>query len=426
MLDIINKTVWGTPLLLLLLGTGLLFSARLGFFQLRHFPYILKNTFITLFKRNEKNGTSQLRAVSTSLAAAMGTGNIVGVATALTIGGAGAIFWMWVSAILGMALVYAENYLAVTFGKGGAMAYLGSIFDRRIPAVLFAACCALAAFGMGNMTQSNAISSALSAELDIPVIGTGIVVALICAAVISGGAGRIGSVTGVMIPLLSVVYFAAALSVILCNADKLAGAFSDIISGAFGLRQAGGGISGALIGRAVSVGLRRGVFSNEAGLGSSAVLHSSSECNDPQLQGMWAVFEVFLDTIVCCTLTALVILSSGAMESGMTGTELVTKAFSGSLGGVAEGFVTAAIVFFAFATIIGWYYCGECGAVYIFGDRAKPFYRAVFIILTAVGAMAELENIWTLSDIFNGLMAFPNLIGLLILRKNVRFDKYKK
>ncbi|MBQ7047226.1 MAG: sodium:alanine symporter family protein [Oscillospiraceae bacterium] len=270
MLDKINVIVWGTPLLVLLLGTGLLFTVRLRAFQFKDFSYILKSTFFSLFQKDEenRNGTSQLRAVSTSLAAAMGTGNIVGVATAISIGGAGAIFWMWVSAFLGMALVYAENYLATLFrssDKGGAMAYLEYGTGRRFPAVLFAACCALAAFGMGNMTQSNAISSALFVSLDIPPLWTGLAVALICGLVIIGGAKRIGSVTGIMIPCLAILYFGAALFVIFSNISEVPDVFADIFGSAFGLRQAGGGISGAVIGRAINVGLRRGVFSNEAG-----------------------------------------------------------------------------------------------------------------------------------------------------------------
>lgn len=433
MLNLVNNIVWGKPLLFLLLGTGMVYTVRLRFFQIIKFPQIMKHTFFSLFhdksriQCSEKGSISQFQAVSAALAAAMGTGNIAGVATALTIGGAGSIFWMWISAIMGMALVYGENYLGVVYrrridGKwyGGPMAYLEYGAGKKGLAVMFAVCCAFAALGMGNMTQVNSISSSLEGCFGIPPIMTGTAVALISGIIISGGIKRIGSVTQILIPFLSLIYIAAAVFIIMCNYERIPAAFSEIFNGAFGLRSVGGGISGAVISRSVNAGLRRGVFSNEAGLGSSAVLHSSADCRSPEQQGMWAVFEVFTDTIVCCTLTALVILTTGVMESGRNGVMLVTEAFGKETGVFAPYFITAAVSLFAFATIIGWFYCGECAVTYIFGDAAILFYKLLFLIFIFIGAVAELEAVWTVSDIFNGLMAFPNLSGLILLRKEVK------
>lgn len=436
--DIINNIVWGKPLLFLLLGTGLLYTVRLGFFQIVKFPQIMKCTFFSLFhdksrtRCSEKGSISQFQAVSAALAAAMGTGNIAGVATALTIGGAGAIFWMWVSAVLGMALVYGENYLGTVYrrridGKwyGGPMAYLEYGAGKKGLAVMFAVCCSLAALGMGNMTQVNSISSSLEGCFGISPAVTGAAAVLICGVIISGGIKRIGSVTQILIPVLSVAYIGAAVFIIVCNCERIPAAFSEIFRGAFGIRSVGGGISGAVISRSINAGLRRGVFSNEAGLGSSAVLHSSADCRDPGQQGMWAVFEVFADTIVCCTLTALVILTTGVMDGGSDGVMLVTEAFGKETGKLAPYFITAAVSLFAFATIIGWFYCGECAVTYIFGDAGIPFYKLIFLAFVFVGAVAELEAVWTVSDIFNGLMAFPNLTGLILLRKEVRTVQIK-
>ncbi|MGN0622246.1 MAG: alanine/glycine:cation symporter family protein [Porcipelethomonas sp.] len=432
MIEKINNIVWGTPLLLLLLGTGLAISIRLKFFQLRRFGFILNNTLFSLFRdkkavtSEDKDSISQFKAVSTALAAAMGTGNIAGVATALTIGGPGAIFWMWVSAILGMALVYAENYLGTIYRKkkngvwyGGPMAYLELGTGKRLPAVLFAAFCCLASLGMGNMTQINSISSVLYDSFGTDPLIIGIAAALIAAAVISGGIKRIGSASQIIIPVLSLAYISAALFIIMRHYRNLPEAFGSIFKGAFGIAQAGGGISGAIISRSISTGLRRGVFSNEAGLGSCSLLHSSADGKNPEQLGMWAVTEVFIDTIICCTVTALAVLSSGVLGSGKDGAPLVTEAFRSCFGSAAPYFIAAAIALFAFATIIGWFYCGECSVRYLFGSTGIGFYKFVFIAFIIIGSVSELEAVWAVSDIFNGLMAIPNLTGLIILRKKV-------
>lgn len=433
MFDFINKIVWSELLLFLLLGTGVIISLRLKFFQVLKFPYIIKNTLLSLFRdkntrKSGNGGISQLQTVSTALAATMGTGNIVGVASALTIGGAGAVFWMWVSAFLGMALVYAENYLGTLFkrktGKGitgGAPAYLEYGTGKKYLAVMFCIFCSLASLGMGNMTQINSISSAAQDAFGFPPIYTGIIAAVIVFIIISGGIKRIGKTSQILIPILSVVYIGAAIIIIVKNYYAVPSALRSIFSEAFGISAVGGGISGEIIKRSINVGLRRGVFSNEAGLGSSSLLHTATENADPHKQGLWAVFEVFADTIVCCTVTAFAVLTSGSMASGKNGAALIAETFRSVMGSIAPFFTSLSILLFAFATLISWFYCGECCVRYIFGKKALAFYRIIFTFCVVIGAYARLETVWTISDIFNGLMAFPNLAGLYLLRKKVKF-----
>lgn len=433
MFEFINKIVWSDFLLFLLLGTGLIISLRLKFFQILKFPYILKNTFFSLFRdkntrKSGKEGISQFQTLSTALAATMGTGNIVGVASALVIGGAGAIFWMWVSALLGMSLVYAENYLGTVYKRktgngviGGAPAYLEYGTGKKYLAVLFCIFCSLASLGMGNMTQINSISSAADDAFGFPPVYTGIIGAVIVFIIISGGIKRIGKVSQILIPILSIVYIGAAIIIIIKNFRAVPEALQSVFTGAFGIKAMGGGISGEIIKRSINTGLRRGVFSNEAGLGSSSLLHTATENADPHRQGLWAVFEVFADTIVCCTVTAFAILTSGSLSTGKNGAALISETFRNVLKDFSPFFTSLSILLFAFATIISWFYCGECCVKYIFGKKAIAFYRVIFTFCVVIGAYAKLETVWTVSDIFNGLMAFPNLAGLLILRKKIKF-----
>lgn len=432
MIEFINDFLWGYILLIFLLGIGLIISFRIHFFQILKFPYILKNTLISLFKKQkkpdkEKAGISQFQAVCTSLAATMGTGNIAGVATAITLGGAGAIFWMWISALIGMALVYAENNLSAIYRKknngewlGGPMAYLENGAGKKNLAVLFAVFCILASFGMGNMTQVNSISSSISDCFGISDLTTGIITAILAFAVISGGIKRIGKVSVILLPFLSAAYIIAALLVIIKNRDNLSDSLHMIFSGAFGLKATGGGICGEIVRKGLSTGLRRGVFSNEAGLGSSALLHCSAENATPKSLGMWAIFEVFTDTIVCCTLTALAILTSKAFLSEKDGVLLVTESFKSLMGNTASVFMSFSIALFAFATLISWFYCGESSVRYIFGKNGIAYYKILFLFFILLGATAQLRTVWAISDIFNGLMAIPNLIGIFLLRKKIK------
>lgn len=435
MLEIINKLVWSNFLLILLLGTGLILSIKLKFFQILKFPYIIKNTLFSLFcdkttRKTKAGGVSQLQSLSTALAATMGTGNIVGVATALTAGGPGAIFWMWISAILGMALVYAENYLGTLFARkrkdvtvSGTVAFLEYGTGKKFPAVLFCIFCSLASLGMGNMTQINSISEAVSNSFGVPPLYTGIVASVIIFAVISGSIKRIGKVSQLLIPILSGIYIITTIIIIVSHSSSLPQTLAEIFRGAFGIKAVGGGISGEIIKRSINTGLRRGVFSNEAGLGSSSLLHSATENASPHRQGLWAVFEVFTDTIICCTLTALAIMTTGSLSSGKTGVSLAAEAFGSIMGSFSHIFTSVSIVLFAFATLISWYFCGECCVKYIFGRRAISFFRIIFAFCVIIGSYSRLETVWLISDIFNGLMAFPNLAGLIILRKHVRFEK---
>ena len=427
MLEKINSAVWGEGLLFLILATGLFLSFKMRFFQFTHFGGIIKNTIGSLFRCHDKKcdekSITPFQALSTALSATMGTGNIIGVASALAMGGAGAIFWMWISAVLGMMTIYAENYLGTLYrykndrGEwiGGAMAYMEKGLGSRCLAVIFSVCCILASFGMGNMAQISSISDAFSLSFSVKPVITGTVTAILIFIIIMGGIKRVGNVTQLIIPVLSAVYIISAFIIICINYKNIPHAFSEIINQAFSPKAAGGGICGT----AVSIGLRRGVFSNEAGLGSSGMLHSASSVENPHIQGMWGIFEVFADTIVCCTLTALVILSTGAHKTGNDGVMLVTHAFSKELGGIAPIFISTAVSLFAFATIIGWFYCGECAVTYIFGSCSIPFYKFIFLISAFAGAVSGLEAVWTISDIFNGLMAIPNLTGLLLLRKEI-------
>ncbi len=431
MIGYLNNIVWGYILLVLMLGTGIYFTVKLKAFQFLHIPSIMKNTFFSVFskKNSQKNssGISPFQAASAALAAAMGTGNIIGVASALVIGGPGAVFWMWISAFFGMALVYAENYLGTVFSKNGKVkgtpAYLEYGTGKKYLAAAFCLFCSLASLGMGNMTQINSVSSAFHDTFGIPPIYTGLLCALPVFFIISGGIKRIGKLSAVLIPVLSFLYIAAALFIIVKFKNRLPEAFCEIFKGAFGIKAAGGGISGELIRRTVSTGLRRGVFSNEAGLGSSPLFHSESESSDPQRQGQWAAAEVFIDTVICCTVTALTVLVSGSLSSGTNGAALISETFSKAFGNAAPYFTSLSVALFAFATLISWYHCGKVCTSYIFGIKAEPFYRIIFVFCVVIGSYTKLETVWSLSDLFNGLMAIPNLTGVIMLRNKVTIRK---
>ncbi len=420
-------------MLILILGTGLYFSIKTGFFQIRKFPLAIKQTIFPALKegRAEKNGKnlSQFQAMATALAASMGTGNIAGVATALVIGGPGAIFWMWVSAILGMMLVFCENVLGIYYRYknkrsewiGGPMVYIEKGLNMKWLGGLYAFFCLLASFGMGNLVQSNSISTALFSAFKIPEALSGGITALLAGIVIIGGLKKVGKAAEKVIPAVSVLYILGAIIAIVLNFKELPNAFKSIFSEAFGIMPAAGGISGALVKKAASVGVRRGIFSNEAGLGSSAIAHASAEAGGAVKQGLWGIFEVFVDTIICCTLTALVLLSSKVLEhrGELDGAPLVIAAFSKSFGGFAGVFISASLSLFAFATLIGWSFYGAKAAEYLFGPQKVIFYKIIFSMGIFIGAVLEIETVWKLSDIFNGLMALPNLVALLLLSKVV-------
>lgn len=425
--DIINSIdafVWGPPMLVLLLGSHIFLTFRTGFIQ-RKLPTAIK---LSVTKDPDAPGDiSQFGALCTALSATIGTGNIVGVATAITAGGPGAIFWMWISALVGMMTKYAENVLGNRYryrdaqGKwvGGPMVYIERGLGCRWLAVLFAVFCAAASFGIGNMTQANSISGALASSFGLSPLAVGIAVATLAGVVILGGIKRLASVTERLVPFMAVTYTLGGVLIICLNWRGIPAAFSAILSDAFTLRAAGGGAVGFILSDAVRYGVARGVFTNEAGLGSSVIVNSASNVKEPVRQGMWGIFEVFFDTIVMCTITALAILTSGAHLLGGDGAELAIAAFSSGFGRFGGVFITLAVCCFAFATILGWSYYGERAVDYLFGARARIGYRLCFIGMTVVGCVGSLQLVWSVSDTFNGLMALPNLIAVLLLSPEV-------
>jgi AGCS family alanine or glycine:cation symporter len=421
---IINGIVWGPPMLILLVGTGVYLSIRTHFFSVLKLGYVLKNTFFKMFSK-ETHGEGDItpfQAVATALAATVGTGNVAGVATAIALGGPGAIFWMWVSAIFGMTTKFGEVVLAIKYREktedgryvGGPMYYITKGLKWKWLAVIFAVFGALAAFGIGNMVQSNSVAASLQESFSIPPLVTGIVLAVLAAMVILGGIKRIGAVTEKLVPFMAAIYILGALFIIIVNGTHIPEAFGLIFKYAFTPAAASGGFVGATIASAMRRGISRGVFSNEAGLGSAPIAHAAATTDHPVRQGLWGVFEVFMDTIVICTITALTILVSGLWDSGVTGAALTTQAFNEAIpnGGYI---VSIGIVMFAFSTILGWSYYGERCVEYLFGEKAITPYRIIWIPVIIVGSIGGLEFLWDLADTLNGLMAIPNLIAVLAL-----------
>ena len=552
----INGVVWGIPMLVLIIATGIYMTVRTHFFQITRIKHWANETFLAIFKKKsvtktkEKKAISQFQALSTALAATIGTGNIAGVATAIAVGGPGAVFWMWLSAFFGMMTNYSENVLGIFFRKkndhgewsGGAMYYINEgLKDRKgfkhiakPLAVLFSVFCVLASFGIGNMTQVNSISSAMKSNFNIPTIVTGIILAVIAALVIVGGIKRIASVTEKLVPFMAVFYIVGCLIIFFSNFNQIPYVFSSIFRNAFNFGAIAGGVGGYIIKRAVTMGFKRGVFSNEAGLGSSVMVHSASDVKEPVVQGMWGIFEVFFDTIIVCTLTSFVILSSPAesktfdeamqsisteaqyfeihttndgsvvnliddnvnalyevapadaaegtyteyaaktvygqeltvrlknaesvsgesdftyanvMEiqgiqgknadgtlmtdengnpiitsvtiSEVNGVPLVTYAFSLKLGHIAGKILAVAILLFAFSTVLGWSFYGTKALEYLFGTKATIVYKVIFVLFVIVGCTMNLSLAWDIADTLNGLMAIPNLIGVLLLSATV-------
>lgn len=546
----VNGVVWGIPMLVLIIGTGIFMSVRTGFFQITRIKTWANETFLAIFKKKsvtkteEKKAITQFQALSTALAATIGTGNIAGVATAVCIGGPGAVFLMWLSALFGMMTSFSENVLGIYFRKknehgewsGGAMYYLEEGLKekkglRRIAkplSVMFAIFCVLASFGIGNMAQSNSISSAMQSNFNIPTVVTGVVLAVIAALVVLGGIKRIAMVTEKLVPFMAIFYIAGCLIIFVMNFRHIPYVFLSIFKSAFSFSAVAGGVGGYIIKRAVTMGFKRGVFSNEAGLGSSVMVNCASDVKEPVIQGMWGIFEVFFDTIIVCTLTAFVILSSPANsvsfeealnnvstqpqyftinytdgetnlidsdinpkyivasddaaegtyteysaktvygqefpvkilnssnvsgendftfanvmelkgiqakdangnhltnENGdpiidsveiteVNGVPLVTYAFSQRLGSVSGKILAIAILLFAFSTTLGWSFYGTKALEYLLGTKATIVYKIIFVLFIVIGCTMKLGLAWDISDTFNGLMALPNLIGILSL-----------
>ncbi len=455
--DALNSFAWGTFGLSLLLGTGLICTVITGFFQITHLGHWVKGTFgiINTDGRiiNDAGALSQFRAFCTALCATIGTGNIAGVSTAICLGGPGAVFWMWVAAILGMMVKYSENVLGLYYRRrntegawsGGPMYYLEDGLGSKkrcrglgkLLGVLFCVFSILASFGIGNMAQINKITLNvreifLSNAGDETFLGfsrtdllIGITLMVVAAFIIMGGFRRLSAVSEVLIPAMTVTYILGCLLVIVVNIGSIPAVFGAIIKFAPGSKALAGGAAGTAVKAAfitIKNGCKRGVFSNEAGLGSSVMVHSNSCAREPVKQGMWGIAEVFLDTIVVCTMTALVVLSSGAVDletgavmEGVNDATLVTKVFGAAFGKPGEWFVVLAITLFAFTTVLGWSFYGAKVTEYLFGTTVARLYRVFFVGLIVFGAVMESNLAWDISDTFNGLMMIPNLIGIISL-----------
>ncbi|MGM9537021.1 MAG: alanine/glycine:cation symporter family protein [Candidatus Onthomonas sp.] len=422
-LERLAELAWGWPTLGLFLVTGLYYSLSTGFFQIFGLKTWWRCTVGKLLHPGPKtSGLTALQTLSTALAATLGTGSIAGVATALTWGGPGAVFWMWVSALLAMMTGWAEKALAVDLRRrkngsweGGPMVWL-ELAGHPLLARLFALCVVAASFGMGNLVQSNSMAQALEEAGGIPPLVTGLAAAMITGFSLAGGLKGLGRLCEVLVPVMAFGYLAGGIWVILAHLPALPGALVEIFQGALSQEAVlGGGAASAL-----QYGLARGVCTNEAGLGSTPLVHCSSSNDDPWQEGMWGIFEVFCATLVVCTITALAILTSGAMSAGQEGAGLTAAAFSTVLGRYGSGFVAVCLALFGFSTLLGWSWYGQCGLHYLTGGRGTRFYQALFLAAVCLGSVLELRSVWLLSDILNALMAWPSLIALLLWGRRVK------
>lgn len=447
----ISSLVWGKGTLLLILGTGIYLTIRLKFFQLRKFPAILQKTILSLFKPcknpEDKTKATQIQAIAAALAASMGTGNIVGVAAALAVGGPGAIFWMWISAFFGMAASYAENFLGLyyynllekqkksvseieksTINKkleiGGAFLYFEYGLRSEKLAIFFALVCTFASFGIGNLTQASSLANA-AAYFSISPTVCGVIFALITAIIAFMGSGAILRVTERILPFITAFYIFGAVYLLITNIFALPDCLLNIVKSAFGIEQAVGGFCGAIIKRSLTCGLQKGVFSNEAGMGSSVFAHTSGPCKDPVIMGCWGIFEVFLDTIICCTLTAAAILVTDSTIDPCNPTQTVISAFETGLGRFAAPFVAISIGIFAFATLLSWIYYGEKSVrrIFLFSEKSTNIalvaYRLLYAAAIYIGCTSLPSIVWTAADILNGIQCIPNLVAILLLSGHI-------
>lgn len=447
-LNFVYSNILSIAMMVLLIAVGLFLTIRLRGFQFRRFGYVSKNTIGSLFQKNlhtkDKGSVSPFQAVTTALAGTIGTGSIAGVATALFAGGPGAIFWMWISALLGMVTKYSEIVLSLKYREknedgawtGGPMYYIKNGLGLKWLAAIFAVFAMIACIGTGNATQSNSIAGVLETNFKIAPWITGIVLTVLISAVILGGVKRIASVNEKLVPVMAILFIVASILALIFNVTSIPTAFGLIFKEAFNFKAAFGGVAGYGILTAMRYGVGRGVFSNEAGLGSAPIAHAASSTEDPVKQGLWGVFEVFITTIIICTMSALVVLTSdiylGAFNLGVNpefnGAALSAAAFGEAIPYVGGIVISVATVFFALSTILGWAYYGEVCAGYLFKNHQKTavlVYRLVYVAFVFIGAVAEIGIVWLIADCFNALMALPNLIALTALSKVV-IDATKK
>lgn len=423
-----SDILWNSLLLFLLVGTGVFFTIRLRGVQLRRFGEGFHRVFGNFTLRGKKaddQGMSSFQALATAIAAQVGTGNITGCATALVSGGPGALFWVWVSAFFGMATIYAEAVLAQRYrttvnGKvtGGPAYYIRAAFKGTFGKVLagvFSVLIILALGFMGNMVQSNSIGDAFHNAFGMSHLAVGIVVALIAAFIFLGGVQRIAAVTEKIVPIMAAFYIVGCVVILVMNYKVLPNAFTQIFVLAFNPQAMAGGVAGVTVQQAMRFGVARGLFSNEAGMGSTPHAHALAKVNHPREQGAVAILGVFIDTFVVLTLTGLVLITSGLIPEGLTGTSLTQAAFSQAFGGFGPVFIAICMFFFAFSTIIGWYFFGQSNFKALFGEKALPVYSVIVVVFILVGSTLKVDLVWAMADFFNGLMAVPNLLALLAL-----------
>ncbi len=434
-LNLLSGYIWGIPLILLLLGTGIYLTFILRGLQ---FTALIPALYLALIKRKDPTETegdiSHFQALMTALAATVGVGNIAGVATAIAVGGPGAIFWMWVTGLVGMATKYSEAILAVKYRKkdangamiGGPMYYISEGLGLKWLGVLFAVFAAVAAFGIGNMVQSNSVSDAVNTAFGISPWVTGVIICIASGLVIIGGIKSIARVTSAIVPFMILFYILGAVLILIQNYEAIPHAVKLIFYHAFNPTAAAGGFLGATISQSIRMGVARGIFSNESGLGSSPIAAAAAKTSNPVRQALVSMTQTFIDTIVVCSFTGIVIISSGFWDSGKTGAALTAMAFEKSIPfGIGAEVLSICLAFFAFSTILGWSYYGEKAVQFLFREKAIMPYRAIFTVFVLIGAVAKLDLVWTFADIMNGLMAFPNLVGLIGLSNVVLLETKK-
>jgi AGCS family alanine or glycine:cation symporter len=419
----LNGYVWGMPMIVLLVGTGVLLTVLTGVPQVRYLGLALREVLGKLRQGGGGEGSVRpFQAVATALASTVGVGNIAGVATAISLGGPGALFWLWVSGIFGMCTKYAEIVVALHYRekdqsgtmRGGAMYILKNGLGMPWLGAIFALLTSVAAFGIGNMVQANSVADAMRVSMGVAPWMTGVVLVAVTAMVILGGIKRIGAVAEYLVPFMAIIYLGGGLIILLRYAGAIPGAVALVFDSAFTGTAAVGGFAGSTVAMALRYGIARGLFSNEAGLGSAPMVHAAANTDHPVRQGLYGIFEVFVDTILICTTTGLAILVTDSWSTGATGAALSAQAFETGLPGVwGDLVVTSGLVLFSFSTLVGWSYYGETGIVYLLGARAAMPYRIAWLVFIYLGAVGSLHVVWDIADTLNGLMAIPNLIAVL-------------
>lgn len=429
----LNQYLWNYVLIFLLCGTGIFFSFKLRFIQVRNFKKAFKNTFggLSFGKKAGSDGMSSFQALATAISAQVGTGNLAGAATAIASGGPGAIFWMWVSAFFGMGTIFAEATLAQTYKEvkdgevtGGPAYYIKNGLKNNGLAIFFAVSIIVALGFVGNMVQANSIGDAFNTAFNINPFIIGGILSVLAGFIFIGGISRIASFAEMVVPVMAVFYIVGSLFIICKNYSNILPAFKMIFVGAFNPKAVTGGVIGVTIKQAVRYGVSRGLFSNEAGMGSTPHAHAVAKVKHPCDQGLVAVVGVFIDTFVILSITALVILTTGVLDGKTTGIALTQKAFTMGMGSVGEKFIAISLFFFAFSTIIGWYFFGESNVKFLFGKKALNIYRVLVMIFIFLGCGVKVDLVWELADFFNGIMVIPNLIAVIGLSMIVK-DKLK-